>query len=77
MNISSPFIRRPIGTTLLTAALFIPDHTRASSAEMIHGIHLALRSLGAMTVLATLVFSELHPSDGEAVSSHKAEVRAT
>jgi hypothetical protein len=38
---------------------------------MIHGIHLALRVLGALTVLSTVVFRELKPSDGDAVSSHK------
>ncbi len=38
-----------VASASLTAALFIPDHTHASAAEMIHGIHLALRLLGAMT----------------------------
>src|SRR5208282_525306 len=62
-----------VASASLTAALFIPDHTHASAAEMIRGIHLALRLLGAMTIVTTIVFSELKSSDGAAVSSHKAE----
>jgi EmrB/QacA subfamily drug resistance transporter len=61
----------------LAAAVFIPDHTRASAPEMIHGIHLALRTLGVLTILSTVVFRELQPNDGNAVSSHKAELPAS
>jgi len=60
-----------VATASLVAALFIPDHTRATQPEMIHGIHLALRTLGAWTVVSTIVFGELKASDGEAVSAHK------
>ena len=56
--------------------LFIPDHTRATPPEMIHGIHLALRMLGAWTIVSTIVFGELKPNDGDAVSAHKAGVPA-
>jgi EmrB/QacA subfamily drug resistance transporter len=63
-----------IAAASLTAALFIPDHTVASAPEMIRGIHLALRVFGATTIIATIVFSELQAEDGDAVSSHKAEV---
>jgi EmrB/QacA subfamily drug resistance transporter len=65
-----------VAAASLTAALFIPDHARATPPEMIHGIHLALRALGACTLLSTLVFGELKPDDGSAVSSHKTEVPA-
>jgi hypothetical protein len=65
-----------VASASLTAAVFIPDHTRATSPEMIHGIHLALRTLGAWTILSTIVFRELKSSDGEAVSAHKAELPA-
>jgi EmrB/QacA subfamily drug resistance transporter len=65
-----------VAAASLTAALFIPDHTRASAPEMIHGIHLALRSLGAWTILSAVVFSELKAGDGAAVSAHKAELPA-
>jgi EmrB/QacA subfamily drug resistance transporter len=65
-----------VASASLAAALFIPDHTRATPPEMIHGIHLALRLLGAWTILSTIVFSELKPSDGDAVSAHKGGVPA-
>ena len=65
-----------VATASLAAALFIPDHTHASAAELIHGIHLALRVLGGLTILSTVVFYELTASDGDAVSSHKAEMPA-
>jgi EmrB/QacA subfamily drug resistance transporter len=65
-----------VASASLTAALFIPDHVHASTPELIHGIHLAIRVLGAWTVVSTIVFSELRASDGEAVSAHKAEIPA-
>jgi MFS family permease len=65
-----------VATASLAAAWFIPDHARATQAEMIHGIHLALRTLGAWTVVSTLVFGELKSSDGNAVSAHKEGVTA-
>jgi hypothetical protein len=65
-----------IASASLTAALFIPGHTRATPPEMIHGIHLALRVLGAWTILSTIVFRELKPDDGDAVSAHKTGVPA-
>jgi hypothetical protein len=65
-----------VAAASLAAALFIPDHTRATQGEMIHGIHLALRTLGAWTVVSTLVFGELKAGDGSAVSAHKEGVAA-
>jgi EmrB/QacA subfamily drug resistance transporter len=65
-----------IAMASLAAALFIPDHTHATPPEMIHGIHLALRTLGAWTILSTVVFGGLKANDGAAVSAHKAEVSA-
>jgi EmrB/QacA subfamily drug resistance transporter len=65
-----------IAAASLAAGLFIPDHIRTNGPEMIHGIHLALRVLAALTIVATVVFCELTQSDGESVSSHKAEVPA-
>jgi EmrB/QacA subfamily drug resistance transporter len=65
-----------VAAASLTAALFLPDHPRAGAHEMIHGIHLALRLLGCLTIVTTVVFSELKASDGDAVSSYKAEVSA-
>jgi MFS family permease len=55
------------GASLVTA-FFLPDHVRSNPAEFIHGIHKAFYVLGAMTVLSTIVFRELKPGDGSAVS---------
>jgi hypothetical protein len=41
---------------------------------MIHGVHLAMLVLGALTIVSTLVFGELKSGDGDAVSRHKAEI---
>jgi hypothetical protein len=38
---------------------------------MIHGIHLAFRALGGLTIVSTLVFSSLKRDDGQAVSLQK------
>jgi MFS family permease len=63
-----------VAAASLTAALFIPDQTTAAAPGMIHGVHLALRILAAITIIPALVFIELKPSDGDAVSSHKSEL---
>jgi hypothetical protein len=41
---------------------------------MIHGIHLALCALGALTIVSTIVFNGLESGDGDAVSRHKAQI---
>jgi MFS family permease len=65
-----------VAVASLAAALFIHDQPGAGAPDMIHGIHLALRVLGVLTILSTLVFAELRSNDGDAVSSHKAEIPA-
>ncbi len=65
-----------VASASLAAALFIPDHAHAGAPQLIHGIHLALRALGALTVLSTFVFGELRANDGAAISSHKTEIPA-
>jgi EmrB/QacA subfamily drug resistance transporter len=65
-----------VAAASLTAAVFIPAHAQASPSALIHGIHWAFRALGASTIIATLVFWELQPDDGAAVSSHKSELPA-
>jgi EmrB/QacA subfamily drug resistance transporter len=63
-----------VATASLAADLFIPDRLHATAPQMIHGIHLALWALGALTIVSTVVFSELKSGDGDAVSRHKAEL---
>ena len=57
----------------LITAFFIPDRFHVSPSQMISGIHRALVTLGAMTLLSTLVFREIHPHDGANVSQHRGE----
>jgi EmrB/QacA subfamily drug resistance transporter len=63
-----------VATASLAASFFVPDRVHATSPEMIHGIHLALWALGAMTIVSTIVFTQLKRGDGDAVSQHKAEL---
>ena len=63
-----------VAAASLAADLFIPDRLHATAPEMIHGIHLALWALGALTIMSTVVFNELKSGDGDAVSRHKAEL---
>jgi len=59
-----------VAAASLATAIFIPDRFRSHPAELLHGIHLALLVLGAMTVLSAIVFRELKPGDGDSVSQH-------
>jgi hypothetical protein len=65
-----------IATASLAAAVFIPDRLHATAAQMIHGIHLALFGLAALTIVSTVVFVRLRANDGDAVSRHKREITA-
>ena len=63
-----------VAAASLAAALFIPDKEHSTGPQMIHGIHLALWALGALTIVSTFVFKELKAGDGDAVSRHKTEI---
>jgi EmrB/QacA subfamily drug resistance transporter len=52
----------------LVTAFFLPVHLRSDPSQFIQGIHKAFYVLGAMTVLSTIVFSELKAGDGATVS---------
>jgi len=56
----------------LVTAFFIPKLSQPNSALMIEGIHKALLSLGALTILSTIVFRSLKREDGQVVSQQKA-----
>lgn len=62
-----------VATASLATAFFIPDRFHSSPPQMIHGVHQAFVALGAMTILSTLIFSDLRAGDGESVSQHKLE----
>ena len=63
-----------VATASLAAAVFIPDALHATEPQLLHGVHLALLGLGALTIVSTLVFVELKSGDGAAVSRHNAEL---
>ncbi|MGO9436959.1 MAG: DHA2 family efflux MFS transporter permease subunit [Terracidiphilus sp.] len=60
-----------VATAGLTTAFFVPHEASRVPAEMIHGIHLAFRFLGGLTIVSTLVFASLKRDDGRAVSQQK------
>jgi EmrB/QacA subfamily drug resistance transporter len=61
-----------VATAGLATAFFLPEHSQSNPALMIDGLHKALLSLGALTILSTIVFRSLKPEDGILVSQHKA-----
>jgi EmrB/QacA subfamily drug resistance transporter len=63
-----------VATASLAVALFIPESVRANPADLIHGIHLALFALAALTVGSTIVFLRLRAGDGDSVSRHRSEI---
>ena len=65
-----------VATAAIVTALFVPDRDSSTPAEMVHGIHLSLLVLGAVTVMSALIFAGLRVSDGQAVSQHKLAQRA-
>jgi EmrB/QacA subfamily drug resistance transporter len=60
-----------VATAGLTTAFFVPKGANSNPAEMIHGIHLALRFLAGLTAVSTMVFAGLKRGDGQAVSQQK------
>jgi EmrB/QacA subfamily drug resistance transporter len=62
-----------VATASLVAALFLPDRFHTDAAQMIGGIHKAFLLLGVGTIASTAVFGGLKPTDGSAVSQHRAD----
>jgi hypothetical protein len=60
-----------VATASLVTAFFIPDRFHTTAPEMIRGVHRAFLALGGLTVLSALIFRDLKPGDGDAVSLHK------
>jgi EmrB/QacA subfamily drug resistance transporter len=60
-----------VATASLATAFFIPDRFHSNAPQMIHGIHEAFLVLGALTVVSTVIFSDLKSGDGDNVSQHK------
>jgi EmrB/QacA subfamily drug resistance transporter len=62
-----------VATASLVAALFLPDRFHSDAPQMIAGVHKAVLVLGLGTIASTAVFSGLTPTDGSAVSQHRAD----
>jgi MFS family permease len=62
-----------VATASLVAALFLPDRFHTNATEMIHGVHNAFLVLAGGTIASTVVFGGLKPTDGSAVSQHRAD----
>jgi EmrB/QacA subfamily drug resistance transporter len=60
-----------VATAGLATAFFVPRNSQSGATEMIHGIHMALVALGALTIVSTIVFRSLKRGDGNAVSHQK------
>lgn len=59
----------------LAAAFFLPAAAISDRVMYIHGIHMALIALGALTVATTVIFRKLRKDDGNVVS-HQENVNA-
>ena len=60
-----------VASASLVTAFFVPDRHTSSAPQFVHGIHRAFFVLGGMTLVSTIVFSELKRGDGDAVSQRK------
>ncbi len=60
-----------VAETSLLAALFLGGEHRASAEGKVKGIHWTFLSLGAMTIVSSLIFAQLAPNDGAAISRFK------
>jgi EmrB/QacA subfamily drug resistance transporter len=59
-----------VATASLVVAIFIPDRFHSNPHALVRGIHHALLLVGGTTILSAVVFRELRPDDGAAVSRH-------
>jgi EmrB/QacA subfamily drug resistance transporter len=57
-----------VASASLVTVFFLPSSYLSNPTQFIRGIHRAFLVLGAMTLLSTIVFSELKKGDGDAVS---------
>jgi MFS family permease len=65
-----------VAVASLVAAQFIPDRLHSDASQMIHGVHLGFIALGGLTILSSLVFSELGAGDGRSISRRASSMSA-
>jgi MFS family permease len=63
-----------VATASLVAAVFLPDRFHADAAQILRGVHQAFLVLGVGTLASTAIFRGLRPTDGSAVSQHRADL---
>ena len=49
----------------LTTIVFLPDRNHVATGQIITGLHLAFLTLGAFTILSTVIFHRLKRTDGQ------------
>ena len=54
----------------LIAAIFVPPGLHSHPAALVHGVQQAFLGLGALTIVSSVVFTELRKDDGDAISRH-------
>jgi EmrB/QacA subfamily drug resistance transporter len=64
-----------VAITGLATAFFLPTSTGSNRVSFIHGLHMALIALGALTIATTVIFGRLRKDDGNVVS-HQEVVHA-
>ncbi len=60
-----------VAVSSLLAAVFLGGEHRPDPKSMVSGIHWTFLTLGLMTIVSSLLFRELKPDDGGAISKHK------
>jgi EmrB/QacA subfamily drug resistance transporter len=60
-----------VASASLVTVFFLPNRYRSNPTQFIRGIHHAFFVLGGMTLISTLVFSQLKRGDGDVVSQRK------
>ncbi len=63
-----------VAVSSLLAALFLGGEHRPEPSGMVSGIHWTFLVLGLLTVITSLIFAQLLPGDGAAISRHKASM---
>lgn len=54
----------------LIAAFFVPPGLHSHPAALVHGVQQTFLVLGALTIVSSVVFTELRKDDGDAISRH-------
>lgn len=59
-----------VATASLVAGWFLHGVSESDSPRFLHGLHNAFLTLGALTIVSSILFRELRPTDGAIISRH-------